>query len=193
MVTPPSLTPNMSSVSWPADTSHFGDRRTRHPDHSAPGPTRRVGHHRDRPGHRRRLIGRSRWRIRKLPSPALCGASPVQASSGPIVRHRLNRGGDRQANNALWRISDALRPPPSNTEKRRAEGKTRREIIRSETPHRPPGLRLLTDPPSTPDGADLRCLRQKTRTTLALPTQRVSATGTRPLRYHQWLTTPNPI
>lgn len=32
---------------------------------------------------------------------ALCGASPVQASSGQIVRHRLNRGGDRQANNAL--------------------------------------------------------------------------------------------
>ena len=31
---------------------------------------------------------------------ALCGANPVQASSGHIVRHRLNRGGDRQANNA---------------------------------------------------------------------------------------------
>ena len=36
---------------------------------------------------------------------ALCGASPVQASSGQTVRHRLNRGGDRQANNALWRIA----------------------------------------------------------------------------------------
>jgi transposase len=35
---------------------------------------------------------------------ALCGASPVEASSGKTVRHRLNRGGDRQANNALWRI-----------------------------------------------------------------------------------------
>ena len=33
---------------------------------------------------------------------ALCGASPVEASSGRTVRHRLNRGGDRQANNALW-------------------------------------------------------------------------------------------
>ena len=33
---------------------------------------------------------------------ALCGASPVQASSGRTVRHRLNRGGNRQANSALW-------------------------------------------------------------------------------------------
>lgn len=35
---------------------------------------------------------------------ALCGVSPVAASSGKTNRHRLNRGGDRQANNALWRI-----------------------------------------------------------------------------------------
>src|SRR5205814_261167 len=35
---------------------------------------------------------------------ALCGVSPVDASSGKNVRHRLNRGGDRQANSALWRI-----------------------------------------------------------------------------------------
>ena len=33
---------------------------------------------------------------------ALCGASPVPASSGQTIRHRLNRGGNRQANNALW-------------------------------------------------------------------------------------------
>ncbi len=32
---------------------------------------------------------------------ALCGVSPVQASSGRTVRHRLNRGGNRQANNAV--------------------------------------------------------------------------------------------
>lgn len=35
---------------------------------------------------------------------ALCGSSPVDASSGKQVRHRLNQGGDRQANSALWRI-----------------------------------------------------------------------------------------
>jgi transposase len=33
----------------------------------------------------------------------LCGAAPIPASSGRIHRHRLNRGGDRQANHALWR------------------------------------------------------------------------------------------
>ena len=36
---------------------------------------------------------------------ALCGASPIEASSGPRTRHRLNRGGNRQANKALWRIA----------------------------------------------------------------------------------------
>jgi transposase len=36
---------------------------------------------------------------------ALCGASPVAVSSGKTVRHRLNRGGDRQANSALWVIA----------------------------------------------------------------------------------------
>ena len=34
----------------------------------------------------------------------LCGASPLDASSGKQLRHRLNPGGDRQANAALWRI-----------------------------------------------------------------------------------------
>jgi hypothetical protein len=34
----------------------------------------------------------------------LCGSSPIEASWDKITRHRLNRGGDRQANHALWRI-----------------------------------------------------------------------------------------
>jgi transposase len=34
----------------------------------------------------------------------LCGVAPLPASSGKTNRHRLNRGGDRIANNALWRI-----------------------------------------------------------------------------------------
>jgi transposase len=36
---------------------------------------------------------------------ALCRAAPVPASSGKITRHRLSRGGDRAANNALYRIA----------------------------------------------------------------------------------------
>ncbi len=34
----------------------------------------------------------------------LCGVAPLPASSGKLTRHRLNRGGNRQANHALWRI-----------------------------------------------------------------------------------------
>jgi transposase len=34
----------------------------------------------------------------------LCAAAPIPASSGKVARHRHGRGGDRQANHALWRI-----------------------------------------------------------------------------------------
>ena len=33
-----------------------------------------------------------------------CGVAPIDASSGKVTRHRLDRGGDRNANQALWRI-----------------------------------------------------------------------------------------
>jgi transposase len=65
---------------------------------------------------------------------ALCGVTPVEASSGQTQRRRLNRGGDRQANAALYRIVlSRLRWDTRTQEyfaKRVAEGKTRREIIR---------------------------------------------------------------
>jgi transposase len=65
---------------------------------------------------------------------ALAGASPVPASSGRIVRHRLNRGGDRQLNRALHTIANTRwRDCPRTTayiERRRAEGKTDGEIRR---------------------------------------------------------------
>jgi transposase len=65
---------------------------------------------------------------------ALCGASPVEASSGKTVRHRLNRGGDRQANNALWVIAlTRLRDDPrtrSYAERRTKQGKTTKDIMR---------------------------------------------------------------
>ncbi|MER5427460.1 IS110 family transposase [Streptosporangium roseum] len=65
---------------------------------------------------------------------ALCGASPVEASSGKSQRRRLNRGGDRQANAALYRIVlTRLRWDTRTQEylqRRTAEGKTRREVIR---------------------------------------------------------------
>jgi transposase len=65
---------------------------------------------------------------------ALCGTSPVDASSGKQQRHRLNRGGDRQANAALYRmVMVRLRyhPPTRHYMARRlAEGRTKPEIIR---------------------------------------------------------------
>src|SRR3954451_18284290 len=46
----------------------------------------------------------------------LCGAAPLPASSGRTDRHRLNRGGDRQANAALYRIVlCGLHRPPHTT------------------------------------------------------------------------------
>jgi transposase len=65
---------------------------------------------------------------------ALCGASPVDASSGKQIRHRLNQGGDRQANSALWRIAFTRMQRDPRTkryvERRRTEGKTDKEIMR---------------------------------------------------------------
>jgi hypothetical protein len=65
---------------------------------------------------------------------ALCGASPVAVSSGKTVRHRLNRGGDRQANSALWVIAlTRLRIDPATrayAQRRTTQGKTTKEIMR---------------------------------------------------------------
>jgi transposase len=65
---------------------------------------------------------------------ALCGVSAVDCSSGKQQRHRLNRGGDRQANTALWRIAvTRLQYDPATQayyDRRTAAGKTRKEIIR---------------------------------------------------------------
>ena len=65
---------------------------------------------------------------------ALCGVSPIEASPGKVVRHRLNRSGNRQANHALWRIAMVhLTCDPATrayVERRRAEGKPDREIMR---------------------------------------------------------------
>jgi transposase len=65
----------------------------------------------------------------------LCGAAPLPASSGKTSgRHRLNRGGDRQANCALWRVVIvrlATHPPTKAYMARRTQqGLSKREIIR---------------------------------------------------------------
>jgi len=65
---------------------------------------------------------------------SLCGVSPVPASSGKTNRHRLNRGGDRIANNALWRIVMVRLTCDQRTKtyvaRRTAEGMAKRDIVR---------------------------------------------------------------
>jgi transposase len=66
---------------------------------------------------------------------SLCGVAPLPANSGKTTgRHRLNRGGDRQANAALYRITLCrLRYHPATrayVERRTSEGLTKPEIIR---------------------------------------------------------------
>ncbi len=103
---------------------------------------------------------------------ALCGASPVDASSGKQRRHRLNRGGDRQANSALWRIVFVRMAHDPRTKaylaRRTAEGKTNKEIMRClkryvarevyktlvakrESPARRPDPRVRQAPPAWPE------------------------------------------
>lgn len=65
---------------------------------------------------------------------AICGACPIPASSGKTVRHRLNRGGDRQANSALHEIARqrVMRDPETAeyAERARGRGKSDREVMR---------------------------------------------------------------
>ncbi len=65
---------------------------------------------------------------------AICGASPVEASSGKVTRHRLNRGGNREANSALWRIVLVRLKCDPRTQaylaRRVADGRTKREVMR---------------------------------------------------------------
>ena len=81
------------------------------------------------------LVGDNPERIRSEAALAkLCGACPIPASSGKTNRHRLNRGGNRQANAALHRVvvvrMRTHQPTLDYVRRRTAEGKSKREIIR---------------------------------------------------------------
>ena len=64
----------------------------------------------------------------------LCGVAPIPASSGMTSRHRLNWGGHRQANSALYRVAIVRmqhhEPTKAYVTRRTAEGKSKKEIIR---------------------------------------------------------------
>lgn len=115
---------------------------------------------------------------------ALCGASPVEASSGKITRHRLNRGGNREANNALWRIVMVRLTCDPATQayaaRRRSEGKTDREIKRCLKRYVAREIfRLITAPASVPAGPELRAARTTAHISL---TDAADTLGTWPIR-----------
>ncbi len=139
---------------------------------------------------------------------ALCGSSPVQASSGKTTRHRLNQGGNRDANCALWRIVMVrLTCDPETAayrDRRRTEGKSDREIMRCLKRYVAREIhRLLTTPPAVINGTELRVAR--TTANISLNTA-ATAINTRPTtlsnlerglqydtelatRYQTWLST----
>ena len=80
-------------------------------------------------------VGDNPQRIRSEAAFAhLCGVAPIPASSGKTIRHRLNRGGNRQANSALFHIVLTRMKHHQETRdyvaRRLAEGKTMGEIAR---------------------------------------------------------------
>lgn len=138
-------------------------RRTQDPHGTAsrsrgPDPARRAGHqhaHRSRPA---RGSGDNPERLRSEGSFAhLCGVAPLDASSGKQQRHRLNRGGDRQANCALHTVAIVRMSHDETTKKyvarRLSEGKTKREAIRCLKRYLARDIYRLLVPIMTPDPA----------------------------------------
>ncbi len=102
---------------------------------------------------------------------ALCGASPIPASSGKTVRHRLNRGGDRAANGALHRIALVRMSSDPRTRayvtRQREKGLSSKEIQRKlKRAIAREIFRYLSTPITVPAVADLRPLRQTKNLTL---------------------------
>lgn len=91
---------------------------------------------------------------------ALCGVNPIPASSGKTSRHRLNRGGDRQANRALYtivitRLASCPRTRAYKT-RRTTQGLTSKEIIRCLKRYTAREIyKALTSPATKPDNTQL--------------------------------------
>jgi transposase len=102
---------------------------------------------------------------------ALTGVAPIPASSGKTSRHRLSRGGDRQANCALHHIvlvrMNIDRRTKDYVAKRTEEGKSKREIIRCLKRYVAREVyRQIINPTPAPPVLDLRPLRHKLGMTL---------------------------
>lgn len=101
----------------------------------------------------------------------LCAACPIPASSGKTQRHRLNRGGDRRANQALYTIVLVRMrhhaPTRAYVARRTTEGKSRPEIIRCLKRFVAREIyNVITNPPAIPTGNDIRTRREHAAITL---------------------------
>ena len=102
---------------------------------AAPGMTDLLGVGVEVVGQLLTTVGDNPQRMRSEAAFAhLCGVAPIPASSGKTHRHRLNRGGDRAANNALYTVVLTRLRLDDRTHRyvarRTTEGLSRREIIR---------------------------------------------------------------
>jgi transposase len=102
---------------------------------AAPGMLTRLGVGVEVTGQLLTTVGDNPDRMRSEAAFAhLCGVAPVPVSSGKTRRHRLNRGGDRAANNAVYTVVLARLRLDERTRayaaRRTAEGLSKREIIR---------------------------------------------------------------
>lgn len=103
----------------------------------------------------------------------LCGTAPIPASSGKTTRHRLSRGGDRAANNALHRIALVRMSSDERTrayvKAQLARGRSKLDILRLlKRAIAREIFRLLTQPCAVEDYSDLRPARQAKNITLAV-------------------------
>ena len=103
----------------------------------------------------------------------LCGTAPIPASSGKTNRHRLSRGGDRAANNALHRIALVRMSSDERTRAyvtaQLAKGRSKLDILRLlKRAVAREAFRLLTQPCAVDDYSDLRPARQAKNITLSL-------------------------
>lgn len=115
---------------------------------------------------------------------ALCGAAPIPASSGKTNRHRLNRGGDRQANWALHQIALVRLSNDQRTKdyaaRLRANGKTKKDTLRClKRAIAREAFGLLVHPGPVPDTGDLRALRLERGATLTQAAAHLGADAAR--------------
>jgi len=106
----------------------------------------------------------------------LCGAAPVPASSGKTTRHRLSRGGDRAANNALHRIALVRMSSDARTRayvtRQLANSRSKKDILRLlKRAIAREMFRLLTQQCDIDDYRDLRPTRQNKNITVTAAAQ----------------------